>query len=1159
MQALRRAALVFAATGALSIGGWLPASAASGHPVAKPVPIASGQSVTVTLVTGDQVWVRNPKSPHPMVSVTPAAIPGRSVFFTTSTGSGGHISVVPSDMMPLMGSVLDPKLFDVTELISEGYDNAHGAALPLIVQHAAGVRGAAGTLAGASLHTVRELGSIHATAVRELHKDAAQGLGKSLFDAGRAAMNRHRAVRNLGTAGPLAGVTHIWLDGQVKASPIAKQSAGEKAADDALDWNLTKIDAPGAWATGNAGKGVKVAVIDTGIDATHPDLVGKVVNSADFTGSSDVSDHFGHGTHVAGTIAGTGVASDGHRKGVAYEAELLNAKVLGDDGSGTMSGIMAGMEWAAQHGAKVANMSLGSVAASDGKDPISLALNRLTEQYGTLFVVAAGNQPNVTVSAPAAADDALSVGATASDDEMAPFSSPGPRLGDSMLKPEISAPGKDIVQARAADGIIGDPVDQYYTMMSGTSMATPHVAGAAATLALAHPDWTTAQLKAVLQDSSDALPTSVYRAGSGRLNVAQALQQQVVPDRGAFDFGMLDCTVKAPLSRQVTLSNTGDSDATYELDLKISDFRGRTAPAAAASLSDSRITVPTGKSVSVQVTVDPSQLGTGPYSGQVVATPVGDGVPLHLAVALWSSPQYCPVHLSALDRNGAPTPAVIQIMNKDNGDFGYQPIDPAGTTVYMQEGQHFSIAASLAGSSADGKPEGVLLDLPEVKPSSNDHIVLDGRRTHPFSVSIPGRKAAPSINQVSVRHDAESNHGFYANLALGSVYGSLDGGVDLYAGQGSDVPAAPGTSHTMAYMRLNDAQAANRPWTATTVYDLAWGGSSFGDDLAHRLTSRDLSRLARIEADFRQAGAYGDRLKESRGPAMTGATFEQILTAPSHRTDYVTPGMDWEHAFRVQGSYAAGTVDFDETERYSQGEQSETRLGGPFGATLMGRVEDPGGSRNMDLDFTHMASSGGEGLTDSAPGVGENDRRRFVYQISENGEPLLNQEGSTPLDWTVPNIPAEKTDWEVHGDLNLPGVFAGSGTEAHTTWDFSTDLTSAGSKPYTAPLLNLGYSAALDGNNKAKARKAMEIGLTAQRIAGAGPSKVTAMKAAWSTDGGTQWHNVQLVRTGDGRYRMHLPAAALVKGGTVSLHVSARDAGGSSIDQVLPKAFFVTG
>jgi len=158
-----------------------------------------------------------------------------------------------------------------------------------------------------------------------------------------------------------------------------------------LDKSVPQIGAPVAWAKGYTGKGIKVAVLDTGVDTTHPDLKTQVTAAKNFTSARDTSDHFGHGTHVASIIAGTGAKSGGKYKGVAPGARILNGKVLDDDGTGDDSSIIAGMEWAAQQGADIVNLSLGG-ADTPGVDPLEAEVNKLSEQKGILFAIAAGNE-----------------------------------------------------------------------------------------------------------------------------------------------------------------------------------------------------------------------------------------------------------------------------------------------------------------------------------------------------------------------------------------------------------------------------------------------------------------------------------------------------------------------------------------------------------------------------------------------------------------------------------------------------------------------------------------------------------------------------------------------------------------------------------------------
>ena len=428
----------------------------------------SGKSAKVTLITGDVVEVADAGGGRKAASVKPA--PGREgIAFHTIEVDGG-LRVLPSDAVPYISTgVLDADLFDVDELIADGFADSDAATLPLIVRYAdpAGFR--AQSLTGTT--TTRPLESIGGAAV-SASKTELPGLWDSLKPAAMTARTLDQ------------GIAKIWLDGKVR--PV-------------LDKSVPQIGAPAAWQAGYEGAGVEVAVLDTGIDATHPDLVGKVQQAEDFSGSSTgPADHFGHGTHVAATIAGTGAGSAGTRKGVAPKADLLIGKVLGDDGYGYDSWIIAGMEWAAAEGAKVVNMSLGG-DATDGTDPLSQAVDRITADTGTLFVVSAGNEGrDQSIGTPGAAASALTVGAVDRNDALAEFSSRGPRLGDDGLKPEITAPGVGIVAARATGTTMGEPLDNLYTAASGTSMAAPHVAGAAVLLAQAHPDWKADRLKNAL-------------------------------------------------------------------------------------------------------------------------------------------------------------------------------------------------------------------------------------------------------------------------------------------------------------------------------------------------------------------------------------------------------------------------------------------------------------------------------------------------------------------------------------------------------------------------------------------------------------------------------------------------------------------------------------
>ena len=240
-------------------------------------------------------------------------------------------------------------------------------------------------------------------------------------------------------------------------NPMASERAAQRREE---TWGINRVHAPAAWPI-TEGMGVKVAVIDTGIDASHPDLSGSVDGGysaiTKTENPADYQDDNGHGTHVSGTIAG-------HRDGkgivgVAPRARLYAVKVLDADGWGSLSDVIDGIVWAAMKRMDVANISLGTSVDSEAlKRAVSFARGA-----GVVIVAAAGNSSG-TVSFPGAYEDTIAVTASDSADNLADFSSRGPEV-------DFIAPGLDVLSAKMGGGFIS---------YSGTSMAAPHVAGLAA-------------------------------------------------------------------------------------------------------------------------------------------------------------------------------------------------------------------------------------------------------------------------------------------------------------------------------------------------------------------------------------------------------------------------------------------------------------------------------------------------------------------------------------------------------------------------------------------------------------------------------------------------------------------------------------------------------
>ncbi|MEW2331742.1 S8 family serine peptidase [Micromonospora chersina] len=702
--------LAAGAVGALVVGLAVPASADPPAPPTGPspaTPAPAAAPVRITLITGDQVDLA-PAAPG-RVAATVRPGPGRErVTFHTLEVDGG-LRVLPSDVVPYVSAgVLDADLFDVQELVADGYGDAAQGALPLIVRYQQPAAGRVRPLAGAT--AARPLESINGAALR-VGKGDLGGLWTTLRGTSEA--------RTTGGAPRLgAGIARVWLDGRVHAD---------------LEHSVPQIGAPAAWAAGRDGTGVRVAVLDTGVDAGHPDLAGRIAEAQDFTGSGSARDGHGHGTHVASTIAGSGAASDGLRKGVAPGAQLLVGKVLDDSGRGYDSSIIAGMEWASHSGAKVVSMSLGG-PATDGTDPMSQAVNDLTAETGTLFVIAAGNSGAAgTVGTPGAAGAALTVGAVDRDDNLADFSSRGPRIGDNGLKPEITAPGVGIAAARAEGTTMGTPVDEAYTRASGTSMATPHVAGAAAILAQEHPDWTAGKLKDALVSTTKANPAlTVFEQGGGRVDVARALSQRVYGSATA-DFGRVN-TGGAVAERTVTYTNGTSSPQTLRLALELRNLDSGAAEPDGVSLDGTEVTVPAGGSVAVPLHADPAKLDRGVHGGWLVATGA-DGLAVRTAVGLTLSGPIHTVTLRALDMAGQPGLASVFTLFGEHPESDHLGWIPGDVQVQVEEGPYL-----LEGLIEHGAPldeQITLVTDPELMVDRDLTVVLDPRKGTPVRIETP--------------------------------------------------------------------------------------------------------------------------------------------------------------------------------------------------------------------------------------------------------------------------------------------------------------------------------------------------------------------------------------------------------------------------------------
>ncbi|MFE6039019.1 S8 family serine peptidase [Streptomyces sp. NPDC056452] len=705
------------------------------------------RTVTVTLVTGDVVDARVANDGR-ILSAAPRPEDGTD-HPAAVWRDGTRTYVLPQGVEKLIDAgLVDVRLFDIGRLVADGYDDAHSATIPVIVEYAGGRTprtARPGTRTTATLDSIGGVGlAVTKTSAADAWKDLAP------------------AKSSARTAG---GVTKVWLDAKVRGN-----------AADALGTPTVPLTGAGtAHRAGLNGSGVKVAVLDTGVDADHPDLAGRITQTKVFVNGQDTEDRTGHGTHTASTVAGTGAASKGRYAGMAPGAELLVGKVLGDDGSGTLSGIVSGMEWAVAEGAQVVSMSLGADGSTSCSGPDVEAVQRLSDK--ALFVIAAGNASlRGTVSTPGCAPSALTVGAVDRRNETASFSSRGPSADGINAKPDIASQGVDVVAARA-----GGRGAQAYRSMSGTSMATPHVAGGAALLLQQHPGLAPARLKALLTSSAKDTDAPVLDQGAGPMDVARAIAQPVVgaPNQLLGDFAYPQSGL-APVDEPVTLTNVTDKDLT--LTLAVRDVRGDDGSRVRgfAAAAGTRVTVPANGTADVPVRIDPAaKLDAGDYgtlTGRLVGTGA-HGVRVTVPFGVHLEVPSADLTVKGFDRHGDPaaSPSTFQLFD-DHRDtakrytLGYPA---AGSTTIRVPLGTYSLSGLIMTRDEPGNVGNVAsvsqLYRPELTVSGDTTVTLDAR----------------DAERVAWDTDRASRPG---GFAIGLTYGMEDTG-RMLAGYATSVPS----------------------------------------------------------------------------------------------------------------------------------------------------------------------------------------------------------------------------------------------------------------------------------------------------------------------------------------------------------------------------------
>ncbi|MFI6333276.1 S8 family peptidase [Micromonospora chersina] len=848
-----------------------------------------------------------------------------------------------------------------------------------------------------------------------------------------------------------------------------------------------------------------------------------MVDARDFTAStSGTKDVVGHGTHVAGIITGNGSAAGGKYVGVAPDAKLLIGKVLGDEGSGSESGIIAGMEWAVAEGADVVNMSLATEGPGDGTGPMDLAVNRLTAQTGTLFVVAAGNTgpDESSIGSPGSAESALTVGAVDRDDQLAPFSSRGPVVGSLGLKPDITAPGVDIVSALASGSILGEQVpvvDERYLALSGTSMATPHVAGAAAILASQHTDWDADDLKSALMNSSKpSRGAPAYEQGAGRVDVARAVLQSVFATPASLDNGIARWPHEddQPIRKTVTYHNDGTTPITLKVAVDAPD-----APEGMFTVDHTDVTVPANGTASVQLvtnTAVPTEDRL--YSGTVVAT--SDLDTLRTPFGVSREPESYDVTMTVLDRSGNLTPDYsIRLVDLVN-PIALRPYDASGKVVArVRKGRYYLESTTrFADSKAPTGQATALFVEPELAVTQNVELVIDARQSKAIGIKVdrPDAKMAGGTLEI-IRGASWGETGF---VFFGDTFDGI-------------------------YIRPNTTTVTSGPFSFFVKANLARPdktGRFMGSPYLYHVASTTEGRVPEeptVRIHDRDLVTVHTQIAATSPGEIASKDFLVDLPTPAKLTELYTPGTEWSPSVAINPNWDA--FEFDRviisTEVTYQGgnpvdERWNVGVSGPafvkpfFVADRFG----PFLAFNIPL-------AGDQALNH----VGESRLGTTTLKLSQDGKLI----GESPASFGLFEVPSGGGELELEARAVQPTRFS---TDVHATWTFHA---AEGKQP----LMAVRFAPNLDEHNRAKAGRVFAFPVTVQEVPGASVGWLKQLRVSVSYDDGKTWSPATV--DGDGLTRV-VVLAHPKSTGFVSLRATAVDGADNKVEQTIIRAYELT-
>ncbi|MEW1724860.1 S8 family serine peptidase, partial [Streptomyces sp. NPDC093109] len=748
-------------------------------------------------------------------------------------------------------------------------------------------------------------------------------------------------------------------------------------------------------------------------------------------------------------------------------------------------------------------------------------------------VIAAGNEgPDAeTVGSPGSAASALTVGAVDRKGKIADFSSVGP-TADGSLKPDITAPGVDIVAAKAAKGVIGDPAATGYVSMSGTSMATPHVAGAAAILAQQHPDWSGQRIKQAL--TSAAKPTAgltPYQQGAGQADLTKAITQSVVSEQTSLSFGtqLWPYTSGKPVTKQITYRNTGTAPVTLDLTLDTVGPNGKAAPAGFYTLGAQQVTVPAGGTTSVALTSNATVgTGHGAFGGAVVARATEGGQSVRTAFGTVREVESYDLTLKFIDTKGKPSKSNASIY----GHAGTFAQDAAATKsdgtvkVRVPKGSHL-VSAAVLTPKGSSEPDAAWMVQPKLDVTKNATVTFDARKAKPVSITAP---------------DSAKLVDAYASFGLTTADGGLISSWTLESFKGFRI----GQVGPSVAAKTFNAQTGGLWQKGTTNYSLLYNRTgSFYNGFTHKTAKSELAQVnVKIGSTGKNRKGFVYPTWSTPAGWFTLGQMSDPVAVPATVKNYVTTpkGFTW--------TFGAGQMNSKGNELASQeaGAFKTFTAKKTYTETFnVGVISPKAGKSSVQRYENEMFACVPE-FSDGAGHDGYSAVSKQLSQIFVDGKKVVGSKSSLCIGTDA--LPAKSAKIKVSTDATRSASVAGTTTRLLADWTFASKQPAAG-KVVDLPVSTVRFAPALDLKSTAAAGKKLTVPLTIQ---GPAAKNFKSLAVQVSYDGGKKWSKAP-VTTKSGKRSLSLSHPK--KATSVSLKAKLTDKSGNVYDVTIVKAYLL--